>query len=104
MRNIPENAALTLIGYNRVLRAYGLAYVSTTGPRLLNLLLYWYRKKSARHRILSSVSSWFWLLDLSFVEFSSEVPITFRHLHNYLSIQWVNIVADTFRHERYMQF
>ena len=32
----------------------------------------------------------------------SRVPITFNHIHNYLSIQWVNIVADTFRYERYI--
>ena len=67
MRNIPENASLIAIGYNRAIRAYGLAYVSTTGPRLLNLFLYWYRKKSARHHILSSVSSWVPLPDLSLV-------------------------------------
>ncbi|KAL2040998.1 hypothetical protein N7G274_006456 [Stereocaulon virgatum] len=36
------------------LRAYSLAYVSVTGPRLLNLLLHLYRKKPARHSAVSS--------------------------------------------------
>lgn len=42
--------------YDRLLRAYGLAYASTTAPRLLNLLLLLYRKKPARTNVLSSVS------------------------------------------------
>lgn len=47
---------LTYRLYHRPLRAYGLAYVSTTAPRLLNLLLVLYRKKSARGNIILSVS------------------------------------------------
>lgn len=38
-----------------LLRAYGLAYASTTAPRLLNLLLLLYRKKPARTNVLSSI-------------------------------------------------
>lgn len=44
---------------DRVLRAYGLAYVSTTAPRLLNLLLILYKKKSARSNVSLSVSAVF---------------------------------------------
>ena len=48
---------LTYKSYSRLLRAYGLAYVSTTAPRLLNLLLILYKNKSARGSTLSSVSA-----------------------------------------------
>ena len=75
-----ENASLTLVGYDRALRAYGLAYLSTTGPRLLNLLLYWYRKKSARHHILSSVSSWGFVIGSVIRRFPSEVPVISKRI------------------------
>lgn len=46
--------------YFRLLRAYGLAYVSTTAaPKLLDLLLVLYKKKSARNRTFSSVCAVF---------------------------------------------
>ncbi|CAD6585605.1 MAG: hypothetical protein ASARMPRED_002204 [Alectoria sarmentosa] len=47
---------LTYKSYTRLLRAYGLAYVSTTAPRLLNLLLILYKNKSARGSTLSSTT------------------------------------------------
>lgn len=60
---------------DRLLRAYGLAYVSTTAPRLLNLLLVLYRKKLARSNVFSSVSAGF-----SFLSVVRRVVIT-RRLH-----------------------
>ena len=43
--------------HHRLLKAYGLAYISVTAPKLLSLLLVLYRRKSARVKIYSSVSA-----------------------------------------------
>ena len=76
-----------MVVYDWALRAYGLAYASTTAPRLLNLLLYWYRKKSARQRVLSSVSYGHFVVGSVISRFPPEVPITFERNHQYLNVK-----------------
>ena len=88
-----------MVVYNRAFRAYGLAYASTTAPRLLNLLLYWYRKKSARQRVLSSVSFGPFVVGSVISRVLSEVPITFERNHQYLSIKRMDFIADPFLYE-----
>ena len=85
--------------YDRASRAYGLAYASTTAPRLLNLLLYWYRKKSARRRVLSSVSYGHFVVRSVISRFLPEVFITFELNHQDLSIERMDFIADPFRYE-----